>query len=179
MQFEAKICILVIGACLTLLSLANAVCETQKCFDCNMCNKDCTNVQQDCDSDCLVQTRQFLCKMENENCKKVRGCDIPPIPITVYPAAFYDVSKPAWEPLTILARLDCCYNFSGKHNDTLSGIKNSGACVKLYADPYCSGPSIVVDSGFTPYCLSWIDCPDRLNAGGIAFNDKTSSFELC
>lgn len=149
--------------------------NTKKCFDCNTCNKDCTNVAQDCDSDCLVQTRQVLCNMENENCKKVNGCNVTPVPITIYPDYNYDDSKPEGKAQTIIARKNCCYDLSGIYDNTLSGLKNNGACVQLYDDANCAGASIIVDSSWTSDCLKWIDCPART----VKFNDKTSSIQLC
>lgn len=180
MKFQPKIVLFVIGAC-SLVSLAKAAypCTQQNCFDCNQCNKNCANVQQNCDSDCIVQVRQFLCKMENENCKKVHGCDVAPVPISIYPASDYNESRPEWKVQTIQARKNCCYNLTGAYDNTLSGLKNNGTCVALYDASNCSGASVRVDSTWTPDCLKWIDCPSRINAGGIKFNDKTSSFKLC
>lgn len=174
MNSLGKMFVFIIGVG-SILSLANAVCETPKCFDCNKCNRDCTKLEQNCDSDCLVKVRQFLCNMENENCKKVNGCDVPPVPIAIYPASKYDESRVDWKALNIEARKNCCYNLSGIHNNTLSGLKNNGACVQLYDGANCSGASIRVDSSWTIDCLKWIDCPANVNK----FNDKTSSFQLC
>lgn len=119
--------------------------------------------------------------MENENCVKAYGCDILPVPVTIYPAANYDESPshPEWQSQTIQARKNCCYKLTGIYDNTLSGLKNNGACVQLFDGADCTGTSVTVDSTWTVDCLKWIDCPSRLSAGGPAFNDKTSSFKLC
>lgn len=180
MKFHTKVSLFIVGTLLSLISLTNAACEQPKCFDCNLCEKDCTNVKQNCDTDCIVQVRQFLCKMENENCKKSQGCDVPPVDVIVYPAKDYNESKPEWKGQTISARKNCCYKLSGIYDNTLSGLKNNGACVKLYDTSDCTGTvSVTVDASTSAECLSWIDCAARLTAGGTAFNDKASSFELC
>lgn len=179
MKIQAKFLIFLFVSCISLVSLSDAACETPKCFDCSKCNKDCTNVKQDCDSDCLVEVRQFLCTMENANCNKVNGCDVAPIPITIYPAANYDESQAAWKSETIQTRKNCCYNLTGIYDNTLSGLKNNGACVTLYDGADCTGTSLKVDSSWTLDCLKFIDCPARINARGIKFNDKASSFQLC
>lgn len=177
MKLPTKIAFMIVGAC-SLLALAQA-CETPKCFDCNTCDKDCSKVKQDCDSNCIVQVREFLCKMETDNCKEINGCNVPPTPVTIYPAASYDESRPEWKSQTFQARKNCCYKLSGIYDNTLSGIKNNGACVVLYDGADCTGASVKVDSTWSADCLKWIECPARINAGGILFNDKTSSFQLC
>lgn len=174
MKFQITIVVVLLGAC-SLLSMAGAACTLQNCFDCNNCNKDCTKLEQNCDSDCLVTVRQFLCNMENENCKKVNGCDVKPVPISIYPAANYDESRPEWKALTVQARKNCCYKLSGIYDNTLSGLKNNGACVQLYDGSDCTGASVKVDSTWSVACLKWINCP----ANQVKFNDKTSSFRLC
>lgn len=161
------------------LSSTNALCKPENCFDCNKCNKDCTNLEQNCDTDCIVQVREFLCNMENANCKKAHGCDVPPNLITIYPAADYDETRPEWKAQVFEARKDCCYNLSGIYDNTLSGIKNNGACVELFDGANCAGESIKFDATATTDCLKWIDCPARIAAGGVKFNDRTSSFRLC
>lgn len=180
MKLHGRIILLILGVCGTLL-YTNAQCVQPNCFDCKTCNKDCTAaaLRQNCDSDCLVNVRKFLCQMENENCVKAYGCDIPPVPITIFPAANYDESQAAWKSQTIEARKNCCYKLSGIYDNTLSGLKNSGACVQLFDGSDCTGTSITVDSTWSADCLKWIDCPARITAGGIVFNDKASSFKLC
>lgn len=166
--------ILILGT----VTLAIAQYEETICFDCNTCKKKCNDVQN-CDSDCLVGMRNVLCELENENCAKVFGCDVPPVAITIYPAANYDESQTAWKSQTIQTRKNCCYKLTGIYDNTLSGLKNNGACVKLYGNSDCTGDSVIVDSTWSAECLKWIDCLSRLKAGGIGFNDKTSSFKLC
>lgn len=178
MNFQVRCLLIVTLWSVASLSIYACECNTPKCFDCTSCNKDCTNLRQNCDSDCIVNVKEFLCKMENENCKKQHGCDVPPVNIVIYPAINYDESKPQWKAQTIQARKNCCYNLSGMYNNSLSGLNNNGASLKLYDGPNCTGKSITVDSTWSADCLKWIDCTTRTKPGGIPFNDVTSSFEL-
>lgn len=169
MNYPTKLVIFMIGAC-SLLSSTNALCE-------DLCNKDCTKLKQECDTDCIVQVREFLCQMENANCKK--RCQLPTVTVSIYPAANYDESRNEWKAKVFEARKDCCYSLSGIYDNTLSGIKNSGACVELYDAADCTGASVRFDTTSTVDCLKWIDCAARVAAGGVKFNDRTSSFKLC
>lgn len=199
MKNLTKLTIFIIGAC-CLLSPTNAsysknefystkslcpprpFCSTKNCFDCNECNKDCTNLIEDCDTKAIIEMRKLLCELVNANCKKTRGCDYPPVTIEIYPAWMYDESQPDWKKLVFQARKNCCYNLSGIYNDTLSGIKNSGVCVQLFDYPDCAGESVKYDGTMgtaTDDCLKWIDCAVRIEAGGKPFNDRASSFKLC
>lgn len=178
MKYLTKVVIFMIGAC-SLLSSTTALCETPNCYNCDLCNRDCTQLKQNCDTDCIVQVRQFLCQMENANCKKTQGCDVPPVAVSIYPAANYDESRKEWIAQVFQARKNCCYNLSGVYDNTLSGIKNNGACVQLFDGANCTGASIKFDGTSTVDCLKWIDCPARIAASGVYFNDKTSSFKLC
>lgn len=180
MKLKASIVFLILGSWVTLTFAANQ-CAPTNCFDCDKCNKSCNEeaVKQNCDTDCMIKVRTFLCKMENENCVKVNGCDVPPVSIVIYPAANYDESRTEWKAQTIKARKNCCYKLSGIYDNTLSGLKTSGACVQLFDNSDCTGASLTVDSKWSAECLKWIDCPSRLSAGGAAYNDKASSFKLC
>lgn len=186
MQFQAKILIFIVSAC-SLWSIVSAACPDVQCYNCSLCNNDCTKiVEQDCDSDCLVKVRKFLCHMENEHCNQVRGCNVPPVNVTLYPAKDYDVSQPAYQPETIQARKNCCYTLTGQYDNTLSAVKISpaGSCVQFFDNSDCTGPSITIDSSYSSECLSWIDCTPQTAApptglGRIKFNDKASSFKLC
>lgn len=182
MNLQTKIVIFIIGTC-CLIATTNAAgcqcqCETPKCFDCNICNKDCTKLQQNCDTDYIANARRFLCEMENENCKKKQGCDVPPVAVSVYPAN-YLATEPQYQPQHFQARKNCCYRLTGINDKTLSAIKTGGACVQLFEGTDCTGANIKLDSTTPAACLEWIDCDARIKAGGIKFNDRTSSLQLC
>ncbi len=176
MKIQAKILIFIIGVC-SLMALADAACKPKQCFDCNTCNKSCNKrqLQQCYDNSFLSRLRELLCLLENRYCKKYNNCDEKSFPITIYPAANYDVSLPAYKPSTIRARKNCCYTLTGIYDNTLSGLQNNGACVQLYDGSDCTGASIKVDSTWSADCLKWIDCAANPNK----FNDKASSFQLC
>lgn len=171
--------LLIIGVCATL-SYASGQCVQQNCFDCNTCKKNCTGaaLRKNCDSDCLVSVKTFLCQMENENCVKANGCDIAPVPVTLFPAAGYSEAQANWKPQTIQASKNCCYKLSGDWDNTLSGLKTTASCVQFYDNYDCTGTSIIVDSSWSNECLKWIDCDEQFKKRG-AFNDKASSFKLC
>lgn len=181
MKLSVSITVLLILGTLVTLTFSVDQCVPVNCFDCSKCYKNCNafDVGENCDTDCAVRIRRFLCQVENETCAKVNYCDVPPVDITIYPASNYNETKKEWKSQTIEARKSCCYPLIGIYDNALSGLKNYGKCVQLFDGRDCTGRSVTVDSTWSEECLKWIDCPSRIKAGGIAFNDKTSSLRLC
>lgn len=182
MYFQQKLLFIIIGVC-SLASLGTATCACKRkqcsteCFDCTRCNYDC---YQECGS----PFSDYLCDWLIQQCKIDHDCNKPTTSVTIYPANDNTAhEKPEYEAKTFNMRENCCYDYTGIHDNTLSNIKINGACVKLYSEHGCTGSVLTLDSNF-PCPLSstnviTLDCPARIQAGGVRWNDVPSSMRLC
>lgn len=179
MNFQPKHVRIIIGVC-SLASLSTALTRAQcaaQCFDCSLCDYE---YNQECESTFSA----VLCRFLIQQCKIDHGCNKPTTDIIIYPANDFNASDlPELQPLTLNMRKNCCYELTGFYDETLSNIKTLGACVNLYSDHGCTGNVLRVDRNF-PCARSntnviTLDCPQRINAGGVRWNDVPSSMRLC
>lgn len=178
MKFQLKVAIFTIIALCSLVSLV-----TSDELDCERGCRNTCGQKSDPQVIGLISTLiQYLEKLlTNELCER-DCCNEKPFQyeIEIYPAKDFDITLPEYKPLTLGLNRNCCYELSGIYDNTLSGIKPNGACVKLFDGAGCSGAFVTIQPDICECCLKWIDCNIRLSEpGALCFNDRASSVQLC